>query len=84
MPTRDSVVIEPSMADSELLTELALARNAIVKRNPDGAPSGTGPFHVVDWQPGKKLAAGGEEDCWRGRPFLDAIEIEMGKIFAIR
>ena len=29
--------------------------------------------------PGKKLSLAAEEDCWRGRPFLDAIEIEMGK-----
>jgi ABC-type transport system substrate-binding protein len=75
----DSVVIDSS--DPDLLAELALPRNAIVKRNPDNAPSGTGPFHIVDWQPGKKLALAAEENCWRGRPFLDAIEIEMGKSF---
>jgi len=63
------------------LAELALPRNAIVKRNPDNTPSGTGPFHIVDWQPGKKLALAAEENCWRGRPFLDAIEIEMGTSF---
>jgi peptide/nickel transport system substrate-binding protein len=75
----DSVVIDSS--DPDLLAELALPRNAIVKRNPGNAPSGTGPFHIVDWQPGKKLALAAEENCWRGRPFLDAIEIEMGKSF---
>lgn len=77
----DSVVIESASSGPELLAELALPRNAIVKRNPDSTPSGTGPFHVVDWQPGKKLALAAEENCWRGRPFLDAIEIEMGKSF---
>jgi peptide/nickel transport system substrate-binding protein len=75
----DSVAIDSS--DPDLLAELALPRNAIVKRNPGNAPSGTGPFHIVDWQPGKKLALAAEENCWRGRPFLDAIEIEMGKSF---
>ncbi len=75
----DSVVIEG--ARSDLLTELALSRNAIAKRNPGAAPSGTGPFHVTDWQPGKTLTLAAEEDCWRGRPFLDSIEIEMGKSF---
>jgi peptide/nickel transport system substrate-binding protein len=75
----ESVVIDSS--DPDLLAELALPRNAIVKRNPGNAPSGTGPFHIVDWQPGKKLALAAEENCWRGRPFLDAIEIEMGKSF---
>lgn len=77
----DSVVIESASSGPELLAELALPRNAIVKRNPDSTPSGTGPFHVVDWQPGKKLALAAEENCWRGRPFLDAIEIELGKSF---
>jgi peptide/nickel transport system substrate-binding protein len=77
----DSVVIELDGPEPEMLAELALARNAIAKRNADGTPSGTGPFHVVEWQPGKKLALAANEDCWRGRPFLDTIEIEMGKSF---
>ena len=77
----DTVVIEYSKSDAELLAELALPRNAILKRNPGGTPSGTGPFHVADWQPGKKLSLAAEENCWSGRPFLDAIEIEMGKSF---
>ena len=77
----DSVVIECNHPDPELLAELALPRNAILKRNSDSTPSGTGPFHIVDWQPGKKLALAADENCWRGRPYLDAIEIEMGKSF---
>jgi peptide/nickel transport system substrate-binding protein len=77
----DSVVIERDRPDPELLAELALPRNAIVKRSPDTALSGTGPFHLVDWQPGKKLALAADENCWRGRPYLDAIEIEMGKSY---
>jgi ABC-type transport system substrate-binding protein len=77
----DAVVIEPGGPEPELLAELALARNAIVKRNPGSTPTGTGPFRVVEWEPGKKLALAANEDCWRGRPFLDSIEIEMGKGF---
>jgi len=77
----DSLVIESNSSDPELLAELVLPRNAIVKRNPENTLSGTGPFHVVDWQPGKKLSLAAEENCWRGRPFLDTIEIEMGKSF---
>jgi peptide/nickel transport system substrate-binding protein len=75
----DSVAIDS--ADVNLLAELALPRNAIAKRTVDDNPSGTGPFHLVNWQPGKKLSLAAWEDCWRGRPFLDAIEIEMGKSF---
>jgi ABC-type transport system substrate-binding protein len=77
----DSVAIVRDSPDLELLAELALPRNAIVKRNPNKAVSGTGPFHVVDWQPGKKLVLAAEESSWCGRPFVDAIEIEMGKSF---
>lgn len=75
----DSVVIESS--DPNLAAELALPRNAIVKRTAESKPTGTGPFHIVDWQPGKKLSLAAEENCWRGRPFLDGIEVEMGKSF---
>jgi len=75
----DSLSIELEKPDSDLPGELALSRNAIVLRSSSSSPSGTGPFHVVDWQPGKKLLLAAEETCWRGRPFLDAIDIEMGK-----
>jgi peptide/nickel transport system substrate-binding protein len=77
----ESVIISRDMADLELLAQLALPRNAIVKRNSDGMPSGTGPFHIVDWRPGRSLALAADEDCWRGRPFLDAIEVDMGRSF---
>ena len=77
----DAVVIEWDNSNPDLLAELALPRNAIARRNGDSKPSGTGPFHIVDWQPGKKLTLAAEENCWRGRPFLDAIEIETGKSF---
>jgi ABC-type transport system substrate-binding protein len=77
----DSVVIVLNSSNPELLAELALPHNAIVKRNPNNAFSGTGPFHLVDWLPGQKLALAAEENCWRGRPFVDAVQIEMGKSF---
>ncbi|MGA2099624.1 MAG: ABC transporter substrate-binding protein [Candidatus Sulfotelmatobacter sp.] len=82
----ESIIIEldaPGYAVSEsaLLEELALPRNAIAKRNADGTLNGTGPFHVTEWQPAKHLTLAAEENCWRGRPFLDGIEIELGKTF---
>ena len=77
----DSVTIERDAAEVDLLAELALARNAIVKRNPEGTLSGTGPFYMTEWQAGRKVSLAAEENYWRGRPFLDAIEIEMGKNF---
>jgi peptide/nickel transport system substrate-binding protein len=77
----ESVVIELDAADSELPAELALPRNAIVKREIDGKLSGTGAFHITDWQAGKKLALAAEENYWNGRTYLDGIEIELGRSF---
>jgi len=74
------VVIEQEVADPEVLAELALPRNAIAKRDTSNVV-GTGPFHVVDWQAGKQLTVAANEDYWRGRPFLNEIEIEMGRSF---
>jgi peptide/nickel transport system substrate-binding protein len=75
----DSIIIECDVLCSHLPEELALLRNAIVKKADDGKLHGTGPFHIADWQPGKKLALSAEENYWAGRPFLDVIEIEFGK-----
>jgi peptide/nickel transport system substrate-binding protein len=77
----ESVVIELTAANSDLPAELALPHNAIVKRETDGNPSGTGAFHITDWQPGKKLALAAEENYWNGRPYVDGIEIELGRSF---
>lgn len=78
LPAADSVVIECEAAAPDLPAELAEARNAIAKREA-GTIVGTGPFHITGWQPGKKLTLAEEDGYWDGRPFLDAIEIEMGK-----
>ncbi|MGA8428634.1 MAG: ABC transporter substrate-binding protein [Candidatus Sulfotelmatobacter sp.] len=77
----ESIIITCDVPCSHLPEELALSRNAIVNRSDDGKLNGTGPFHTVDWQPGKKLVLGAEEHYWGGRPFLDAIEIEFGKSY---
>src|SRR5260370_32802844 len=62
-----------------LLAELALPRNLGLKRNGRGLPIGTGPFFIVEWQPGKLLKLAANEESWAGRPFVDAVEIEFGK-----
>jgi len=77
----DTLIIERDAPDPEMLSELALPRNAIAKREPDSTVSGTGPFHIVDWQRSKKLTLAANDDYWRGRPFLDGMEIEMGKSY---
>lgn len=74
----DSLAIELNSADPALAAELALPKNSIVKRLPDRI-SGTGPFRVSEWQPGKKLVLAANEDYWGGRPFVNAVDIELAK-----
>ncbi len=77
--TVDSVVIENATPMSLLLSELALPRNLLFKRNASGVPIGTGPFLVADWHPQQLLKLAANEENWEGRPFVDAVEIEFGK-----
>jgi peptide/nickel transport system substrate-binding protein len=77
----DSVVIERENPDPELPAELALTQNAISNPGQGGVSAGTGPFRVVDWQPGKRLSLNANDDYWGGRPFLDSIDIELDKNF---
>jgi ABC-type transport system substrate-binding protein len=77
----DFVVIDCGGADAELPAELALPRNAIVKKDSNNKLIGTGPFQIAEWQPGKKLTLAANEGYWQGRPFLDGIEVELGKSF---
>ena len=76
----DSVVIAVDSANPVLPAELAQARYAIVKRSL-GKLSGTGPFHVADWQPGKSLLLAANEEYWGGRPFLDSVQIDFGRSY---
>ena len=77
----ESVVCEFETAKPELPAELAMTRNAIVKRDLGGRLSGTGPFRIADWQPGKTLSLAADDNCWRGRAFLDGIQITFGRSY---
>jgi peptide/nickel transport system substrate-binding protein len=77
-PQADSVVIERDAPAPELAADLARPRNAIVKRD-GNLLSGTGPFLVNSFTPGKHLTVVANEDSWAGRPYLDAIDIELGR-----
>ena len=78
--TDTALTIQLDTPSAYLPAELALPRNRIVKFG-SGKTIGTGPFVVVQWDVGKKLVLAAREDYWAGRPFLDSIEIEMGKNF---
>jgi MarR-like DNA-binding transcriptional regulator SgrR of sgrS sRNA len=72
------LVIQADSPAPDLLSELALARRSIFRRSDDGALLGTGPFRLSEWQPNRKALLTAFEDYWGGRPFVDAVEIEMG------
>lgn len=74
----NAVTIERDSPAPDLPAELALPRNSIVKRD-IGKLLGTGPFTISKWDPGKKLVVAPREDYWRGRPFLDSIEVDLGR-----
>jgi peptide/nickel transport system substrate-binding protein len=75
----DLLTIESDSPMPSLLAELALPRNAILKRSANGLTVGTGAFRVADFQPGKTLRLAANEESWAGRPFTDAVEIELGR-----
>jgi len=78
-PTGEAVVIECDSPAPDLPAELALPRNGIAKR--DGKLTGSGPFAITRWDPGKKLTLAARDDYWGGRALVDSVEIEMGKNF---
>jgi peptide/nickel transport system substrate-binding protein len=78
--TPESVVIECDAPTSNLPAILALPRYGIAKRA-GGKLSGSGPFVISRWDPGKELILTARDGYWGGRAFVDSIEIEMGKNF---
>lgn len=75
-----TVVIQSERAMPDLLAELARPRHAVFRRSEKNIPIGTGPFRVNAWEPGRKLTLGEFEDYWGGRPFLDAVVINIGPV----
>jgi peptide/nickel transport system substrate-binding protein len=63
----------------EILRDLARPRNAIAIRDADGSITGTGPFRVAMWEPGKSATLAAHDGYWGGRPFLDSIRLTMGR-----
>ena len=78
-PENDTVVIDCKSPNPELPAELSLSRNSIVRREAGKGVDGTGPFSIVEWQPGKALKLAAEGNYWGGRPFVDSVEISMGR-----
>lgn len=77
MAGTDTVVVQTAEAHPYLPAELALPRNAIVHGGQQ--PSGTGPFSVSQWTPGKHLSLTANEQYWNGRSFADSVELDFGR-----
>ena len=63
----------------QILRDLARPWNAIVVREPDGTLTGTGPFRVARWDSGKAAMLVANEAHWKGRPYVDSVDIQMGR-----
>jgi len=75
-----------------LLTTLATDANLTIRHSargtppqtglsglPGALPVGTGPFRLTIWEPGRRAVLQSNEDYWDGRPYVDSIEIQMGR-----
>src|SRR5581483_6940803 len=75
----DTVVLESETPVRDMPAELARATNAIVARESNKTPIGTGPFRMAEWRAGAHARLQAFDYHWAGRPFLDSIEITMGR-----
>ncbi|MGO8791346.1 MAG: ABC transporter substrate-binding protein [Terriglobia bacterium] len=78
----DILEIDAGGPSPGLLTTLATNANLTIRRaeEPAGAlPIGTGPFRLANWESGRSGLLQANEDYWEGRPFVDTIEIQMGR-----
>lgn len=77
----DVLVIESDAPMPDLLFDLAKAPRSIYLRSADKKVFGTGPFQLDKWEPGRRAVFSANAHHWAGRPFLDAVAIEMGRPF---
>ncbi len=75
----DSVVVESDSPLPDLLYVLAESRNSILLRKPTDVIVGTGPFHLTTWEAGRHAVFAANDDYWGGRPFVDGIDVQMGR-----
>lgn len=73
-----AIVITPSAPQRDLPWELAELRSAVGVRRASGEVVGTGPFRVERLE-GSRLMLRAHEEHHAGRPFLDAVHIDMGR-----
>jgi MarR-like DNA-binding transcriptional regulator SgrR of sgrS sRNA len=78
--TVPSVDEDPAVGPSDETNAKAQIASLIYDhRTSDGTFTDPGPFRVAEWEPGKHAVLAANEDYKNGRPFVDAIEIQMGR-----
>jgi peptide/nickel transport system substrate-binding protein len=76
--TGDAVTVRASHPLPDL--PLDLAHNGLVfAHNAEGGVLGTGPFRLTAFEPGRRATFAANEDYWGGRPFLDSIDVQLGR-----
>jgi ABC-type transport system substrate-binding protein len=75
--TADSVVVRLDRPAPDLPARLA--RTGFIAAPAGGLLVGTGPFRLARLEPGRRASFAANENYWDGRPFLDAVEVEMGR-----
>ena len=78
----DTLEIDTGRARPDLLMALATEPRWMIRRPvvaSDAVPLGTGPFHVKEWQRARRAVLEANEDYWDSRPYVDAIEIRLGR-----
>ncbi|MBN1570323.1 MAG: hypothetical protein JXA73_20950 [Acidobacteria bacterium] len=79
---RDGLLIESGIPMPDLLFDLAQPSHSVFIHASDQTLSGTGPFQLTKWEPGRQAIFTANEQHWAGRPFLDSVSIEMGRPLA--
>lgn len=75
----ETLLIQADAPLPDLLHDLAGPRGWIVRRSADGSLAGTGPFRIDQWEAGVRGVFVANEDYWAGRPYLDGVEVQMGR-----
>jgi ABC-type transport system substrate-binding protein len=73
-----AIVIQSGEAMPDLLADLASPHAAVFRQGDANSLTGTGPFRVTAWEPGRRLVVAAFDDYWGSRPYLDSIAIEFG------
>ncbi len=74
----EAVTIESDLPVADMPAELARPVYAVLVSD-SGQLVGTGPFQVLEFQPGTRLRLKAFDECWRGRPYLDSLQITFNK-----